>query len=63
MDTTASNTLPRIRRVRRVGAEWHVTRRGLPRLVLPVINEGPYTSRVSYGFTDEGALVARPVKP
>lgn len=60
MDT---NSQPKIRRVRRVGSEWHVTRTGLPMLKVPCVNTGSYRPQVSYGFNDDGALVARPVKP
>lgn len=63
MNPTEPNTPDRIRRVRRRNAEWHVTRTGAPMLTVPCANDGPYTSRVSHGFNDDGALVARPVKP
>jgi hypothetical protein len=61
MDTP--NTPPQIRRVRRVGSEWHVTRTDGSTLAVPNVNTGSYRSRVSYGFAADGSLVARPVKP
>jgi hypothetical protein len=53
------NTPPQIRRVRRVGDQWHVTYTdGRPATAVPCVNPGRYTSRVSFGFATDGALTA-----
>jgi hypothetical protein len=63
MNPIEPNTPPQIRRVRRVGSEWHVTRTDGSTLAVPNVNTAPYRSRVSYGFGPDGALDSRPVKP